>query len=125
MKETKEIVKETLQVMTPYLATSGKEILNEAAKDLWIKIKSIFKTRGDETILDQIGINPADAVLRGKMAYILESELKNNQELVAMFSQLIDKVNSSPDHKNFVIQNGNNNISIGEQITNSSIKIKK
>ncbi len=125
MKETTELVKETLEVITPYLVTGGKEILNEAAKDLWVKIKSIFKSRGDENITDQIEITPDDAGLRGKMEYILESELKNNQELVTMFSQLLDKVTSSSEHKSLVIQSGNDNISIGGQIKNSSIKIKK
>lgn len=125
MRETTELVKDTLQIITPYLAMGSTEIVNEAAKDLWGAIKSIFKSRGDDSITTQIELNPNDAGLRGKMEYILESELKNNQELVAMFSDLLSKITSSQEHKNHVTQIGNENISITGQIENSSIKIKR
>lgn len=107
-----------------HLSTGVKEIVNQASKDLWTTIKSIFKARGDESIANQFEASPLDQNLTGKMEYILEHEIKGNHELAVIFSELIDKIHYSEEYKNQVVQIGNQNISV-TGIHNSTVKITK
>jgi len=124
MKEATEIVKEAITMVAPYLFTGVKGIVNEASKELWTKIKTAFKSRGDESIATQFEASPLDQNLIGKMEYILEHEIKTNHELAAILSDLVNKIHSSEEHKNQVIQNGDQNISVTD-IHNSSVKITR
>lgn len=124
MKGATELVKEAITIVAPYLSTGVKGIVNEASKELWTKIKTVFKSRGDENIAVQFEASPLDQNLIGKMEYILEHEIKTNYELATILSELVNNIHSSEDHKNQIIQNGNQNISVTD-IRNSTVKILK
>ena len=123
--DNSELAKEVLNTLSPFLVAGGQEIIKGAAKDLWSQIKLLFIKRGDEGILDEIESNPLDEKLKGKIEYILESELKDNEGLPSIFYELLEKLKASSDFKNQIIQSGDNNISVAGQITNSSINIHK
>ncbi len=125
MIEITEVAKEAINTIAPYLAIGGQEIIKGVASDLWTKIKSVFQKKGEKKLIEEFKNKPTDANIKGQIEYILESELKENNELVANLTELIRSVQASEEYKNIVTQIGDNNISVAGKISNSTININK
>jgi len=123
--DNSELAKEVITTLSPIMAIGGKEILKGASKDLWDQIKSVFKNKDEEHLVEEIENDPTNLKLQGKMEYVLESELKNNQDLVVMLSEMMEKIKLAEQLKNNVVQKGDNNIAVTGHITNSSININR
>src|ERR1035437_3209571 len=124
MIDITEIAKETINTLSPYLIIGGQEIIKGVASDLWTKVKSVFKKKGEEKLIEEFEKSPTDLKTKGKMEYVLESELKVDSDLVLTLTDFIKSVQATEDYKNYVTQIGDNNISVTGKITNSTIKIK-
>lgn len=125
--EEQEICKiacETVTTIKPFLLSGTQAMVNAAAADLWKSIKSIFKKNKQEQLLEAFERNPQDEKTTGKIEYILENELSQNRDLLSTFTELIKSVHASREYKNYVLQEGNDNISISGT-TNSSVNITK
>lgn len=125
MIELAEIAKETVNTITPFLAAGGKELVKDAASDLWISLKGVFKKKDEEKLLEDLEKSPTDIATKAKVEYVLESELKNNEELAEQLLKIIAAVKKTDKYSNYASQVGNHNVSVQGKISNSKINIKK
>ena len=125
MIDITELAKEAVNTITPFLAVGGKEIIKDAASDLWTKIKNIFSKKGEDKLIAEFEKSPTDLSTKAKIEYVLETELKQNSDLVHSLTALISSVQATEDYKNYVTQIGDNNISVAGRINNSTININK
>jgi len=123
--EIAELATQTFDTIQPFLEAGGKELIKGVASDLWSKVKNVFTNKGEEQILQDFEENPTDLKTKGKVEYILETELKTDLDLVKSLSNLVELVKKSEDYSTVVNQIGDNNISIGGKISKSKINIRK
>lgn len=125
MIEISELAKEALKTITPFLIVGGTEIIKDSASDLWIKIKSVFNKKEDHKLIEEFEKTPTDLATKAKIEDILETELKQNADLVNSLNELISSVQATETYKNIITQIGDNNISVSGKINNSTININK
>lgn len=123
--EITELATQTFDTIQPFLEAGGKELIKGMTSDLWSKVKTVFKKKGEEQILEEFEQNPTELKTRGKVEYILESELKTDADLFKSLTHLVQSVKKSEDYNTIVNQIGDNNISIGGKISKSKINIRK
>lgn len=116
---------QTIALLTPYLAKGAEEITKSVAKDVWEKVKNIFKSKDKEKLLEKLEINPTDLKLQAQAEYVIQEELENDKELVDILTKLVMDLESSTEYKSEINQTGNDNIAVGGQINNSTISINK
>jgi len=116
---------QTIALLTPYLVKGAEEITKSVAKDVWEKVKNIFKSKDKENLLEKLEINPTDLKLQAQAEYVIQEELENNTELVDILTKLVMDLESSTEYKSEINQTGNDNIAVGGQINNSTISINK
>jgi hypothetical protein len=116
---------DTITTLQPFLELGGKEMLKSVAKDLWIKVKSLFTNNEEEKIINNLENNPLDLKNQGKIEMLLETKLKDDQELLMTITKLLEDVKKTEDYSSIITQKGNDNISISGKITNSNVNINK
>jgi predicted PilT family ATPase len=116
---------QAIALLTPYLVKGAEEITTSVAKDLWEKVKSIFKSKEKEMLLDKYVSSPKDIKVQGQIEYVIQEELENNSTLAEKFGQLIKELETASEFNSTIKQTGNENIAVGGQINNSTIKINK
>ena len=125
MIEFTELSKNVINTVAPFLVVGGEEIVKGVSSELWSKIKSVFSKKGEQKLLEQFEVTPNDVSTKAKIEYILENELKNNNDLALSLAELIKNVQATDDYRNYVTQTGDNNIAVSGKISNSSINIHK
>ena len=125
MIEFTELSKNVINTVAPFLVVGGEEIVKGVSSELWSKIKSVFSKKGEQKLLEQFEVTPNDVSTKAKIEYILENELKNNNDLALSLAELIKNVQATEDYRNYVTQTGDNNIAVSGKISNSSINIHK
>jgi|GEM_PF-3921942 len=116
---------QTIALLTPYLAKGAEEITKSVAKDVWEKVKNIFKYKGKEKLLEKLEVNPNDPKLQAQAEYIILEELENNSELANNLAELVTELKTLNEYKSEIHQTGNGNIAVSGQINNSTISINK
>jgi hypothetical protein len=110
-----------LVVLTPYLVKGGEGLASTMAKDLWEKFKSLFVISGDEKVLTELTLAPAEQRNLARAEYIAEKELTRNKVLLDEMAIILNKYPQTNTQSNLT-QTGNNNIAVAN-INNSSINI--
>jgi hypothetical protein len=120
-----ELAIQTIALLAPYLAMGAEEISKTVAKDVWGKVKDIFKSKNKEELLEKFTASPNEQKLQGQVEYVLQEELENNPKVVEELNNMVRELKASTKYKSEINQKGNDNIAIGGQINNSSISINK
>lgn len=125
MIEYSTIASEALSTLQPFLELGGKEIIKSVAKDLWSKVKGEFTSKEEIEVLTKLESEPTDLKNQGKFEFLLESKLKENEELLDELNKLLNQIKKSEDYSSVISQKGNDNISISGKILGSNISINK
>jgi hypothetical protein len=119
------IATQALALLSPYLAKGAEEISTSVAKDLWVKVKSIFKSKQKEGLIEKLVSSPADLKTQGQIEYVLHEELSANDILFEEFKKLVEELQEKSSNNSDIKQIGDNNFAVGGQISNSTITVHK
>lgn len=125
MIEYSTIASETLTTLQPFLELGGKEIIKSVAKDLWSKVRGVFINKEEIEVFTKFESDPSDLKNQDKFELLLESKLKENEDLLNDLKKLLNEIKKSEDYSSIITQKGNDNISISGKISGSNISINK